>query len=287
MWINCEPFVVILIAVNAIMMGVATFDFVTENPHVEHIFEQIDRAFLIVFTIEIAFQFIYHGLKLFLDGWLVFDLSIIIASWSLSSVQIIRAFRIFRALRLITRIKIMKNLVLAVFSVMPRMNAIGLLLGLIFYIFGVMMTQLFQDLYSDGKTAEDYFSNLGLTMFTLFQMMTLDDWAGIARQVVAVYFWAWVPFFVFVVVSGFIVVNLIIAVICDAVASLNEDVKSKIHGSFDEDEDASQDTPEPCLSEQLKMLEDQVDELCRSQEQVICMLTRLMGNSIRESTSND
>ena len=278
-------FVVILIAINAIMMGIATFDVVTKNPQVEYIFEQVDVAFLCVFTIEIALQLIYHGLKLFLDGWLVFDLTIIVASWSLSSVQIIRAFRIFRALRLVTRIKIMKNLVLAVFSVMPRMNAIGLLLALIFYIFGVMMTLLFKDLYSEGQTEEDYFGHLGMTMFTLFQMMTMDDWAGISRQVIAVYFWSWVPFFAFVVISAFVVVNLIIAVICDAVASLNDNVKSKIHGSYDEDD--SQGIPDPSLSEQLKMLEDQVDELCRSQEQVMSVLGRLTGNSMNGSTSDE
>ncbi|KAI2501652.1 hypothetical protein MHU86_12776 [Fragilaria crotonensis] len=282
--------IVTLIGINAIMMGVATFDFVMEDPQVEHIFEQVDQAFLIVFTIELALQLIYHGFKLFLDGWLVFDFVIIVASWSLSSVQIIRAFRIFRALRLITRIKMMKNLVLAVFSVMPRMNAIGLLLGLIFYIFAVMMTQLFKDMYQDGLTEEDYFSNLGISFFTLFQIMTLDDWANISRQVIEVYFWAWVLFFVFVTISGFIVVNLIIAVICDAVATLTEDTKAKIHGSYDEDDedDSSEMRLKPSrMSEHLKMLEDQIDELARSQEQMLQLLERRKGNSLDGSTQTN
>ena len=89
----------------------------------------------------------------------------------------------------------MKNLVLAVFSVMPRMNAIGLLLALIFYVFAVMMTQMSKDLYQDGLISQDYSSNLAIAFFTLFQMMTLDNWADIARQVVDVYFWAWIPIF--------------------------------------------------------------------------------------------
>ena len=187
--------IVTLIGINSIMMGVATFDFVTEHPAVDGAFDEVDLAFLVVFTIELALHLIYHGLKLFLDGWLVFDFVVIIVSWSLSSVQIIRAFRIFRALRLVTRVKMMKNLVLAVFNVMPKMAALGLLLALIFYIFAVMMTQMFKDLYQDGLTDEDYFSNLAITFFTLFQMMTLDNWADIARQVVDVYFWAWIPIF--------------------------------------------------------------------------------------------
>jgi Ion transport protein len=109
---HVQFFIIALIAVNAIMMGIGTFDFVNGNPPVNAMFETVDLIFLIIFTVELGFQFIYHGWRLILDGWLVFDLVIIITSWSFSTVQIIRAFRIFRALRLVTRIKIMKNLIL-------------------------------------------------------------------------------------------------------------------------------------------------------------------------------
>ena len=77
-----------------------------------------------------------QGYTLFMDGWLVFDLVIVVLSWSLESLQIIRAFRIFRALRIITRIETMRNLVAALFDIMPRLGAITALLVLIFYIFG-------------------------------------------------------------------------------------------------------------------------------------------------------
>jgi hypothetical protein len=104
--------IVALIAINAIMLGIGTFEFVTDNPQVDNAFEIIDQTMLIIFTVELAMQTFYHGWRLVTDGWLVFDLIIIVTSWSFSQVQIIRAFRIFRALRLITRIKVMKNLVL-------------------------------------------------------------------------------------------------------------------------------------------------------------------------------
>ncbi len=92
-----------LIALNAISMGISTFDFITENPTLNATFEQIDFIFLIIFTVEISVQFIYRGLHLFQDGWLVFDLTIIILSWFSASLQVIRAFRILRASRLIMR----------------------------------------------------------------------------------------------------------------------------------------------------------------------------------------
>mmetsp|Transcript_22710 Transcript_22710/g.37579 ORF Transcript_22710/g.37579 Transcript_22710/m.37579 type:complete len:375 (-) Transcript_22710:23-1147(-) len=267
--------IVLMIAINALMMGIGTFSFVTENEATNSAFELIDKIFLIIFTIELSFQLIFHGFKLFLDGWLIFDFIIIVVSWSFSSLQIIRAFRIFRALRLVTRIAVMKNLVLAVFSVMPRLAAINLLLLLIFYIFAVMFTQLFKNLKEDGHTEEDYFSRLDRTLFTLFQIMTLDAWGDIAREVILVYNWAWLPFVVFVTISGFIVVNLIIAVICDAVSSLHLDVKAKMHGDFDAGEEYSEGTLDAPVRDQVECIEEQVDELQRRQEQTMHTLDYL------------
>jgi hypothetical protein len=109
---NVQLFIIFLIGVNAAMMGLATFDFINENPKLDEAFETADQVFLVIFTIELGMQFIYHGLRLLFDGWLVFDLIIIVTSWMFSEVQVIRSFRIFRALRLVTRIKTLKNLVL-------------------------------------------------------------------------------------------------------------------------------------------------------------------------------
>ncbi len=164
---------------------------------------------------------------------------------------------------------------------MPRMFAIGLLLFLVSYIFAVMFTQLFKDLYERGLTDEDYFGRMDDTFFTLFQIMTLDNWADIAREVMAVHSWAWLPFVVFVIVTGFVVVNLIIAVICDAISALHDDEKKKLHGSFEEDESTNNESIHPALQEdvreQLGALEDHVEELTRMQEQTVhslAMLTR-------------
>ena len=145
------------------------------------------------------------------------------------------------------------------------MAAIGLMLCLIFYIFGVMFTQLFKDLYAEGFTEYNYFSGLSWTFFTLFQMMTLDNWASICREVTKVYKWAWLPFTTFVIISGFIVVNLIIAVICDAIGALHADEKAKLHGDFDEDNTDAGDADNMDIREQLDTLEDQMEDLTRIQ----------------------
>jgi hypothetical protein len=285
-------------------------------------------AFLIIFTIELGMQFAFYGWRIILDGWLVFDLIIITLSWTFSSVQIIRAFRIFRAFRLITRIKVLKNLVTgvslflllnlsiccalqipffsricfrisflrtALFSVVPRMFAIFFLLFLVSYIFAVMFTQLFKDLYEDGYTDTDYFGRMDTTFFTLFQIMTLDNWAAIARQVMEApnLGWTWLPFIIFVIITGFVVVNLIIAVICDAISALQDDEKAKLLGTFEEDSEDSEDgddsdiisgnegteSEHPAFQQdvqaQLNTLEEHVKELASMQEDSLMTLKRL------------
>ena len=168
-----QYFILALIVINAIMMGVATFPAVKDNPDVSSIFELTDQIFLWIFTFESGFQLIFHGWRLFKDGFLVFDMLIVILSWAMEGTQVIRAFRIFRALRIVNRVKVMKNLILAVFNVLPNLTSILMLLFLVFYIFAVMFTELYKDTSKQYPPTKQYFVGLPETFFTLFQMMTL------------------------------------------------------------------------------------------------------------------
>ena len=81
----------------------------------------------------------------------------------------------------------------------------------------------------------------------------------------------------------FVIVNLIIAVICDAISALHDDEKAKLHGSFD-DADVSTDgeSAHPVLQEdlqqQLNTLESHVEELTRMQEETMLTLQMLTAN---------
>jgi hypothetical protein len=226
---------VLAIAINALMLGLETCAFVQQDASLQSIFSTTDDIFLLLFTTELFLQWITVGtVPLLRNPWLLFDLVLIVASWVFQDFTIIRSFRIIRALRLITRIRVMRDLITALFAVLPRMCAIFVLLTLISYIFAVLMTQLWHGLYATGATGDvDYFGRIDATFFTLFQMMTLDGWAAIARQVMLVHSYAWIPIIMYVIITGFVVVNLVIAVICDAVSALQDDDKAKLHGSYD------------------------------------------------------
>ena len=228
--------ITIFIIINAICMGLATYSFVYENPRTSEIFETMDLFFLIIFTVEIAFQLIYHGIYLFRDGWLVFDFVIILASWLFHDVQIFRAFRIFRVFRLLKRVKPIRDAVEAIFCVLPRMFYIGFFVTIIFCISAVLFTTLYKDL----PTEEEYFISIDWSMFTLLQTMCLDDWSGIAREVMSYEKMAWLPFVAYVITAAFVLVNLFVAVLCKAISKVRyqtpvvnnndslEDIKDKI-----------------------------------------------------------
>lgn len=209
-----------LIFFNSIQIALATCDFVTENPKMQSYFDIMDECVLSIFTLELGLHLMYYGHTFFTDGWLLFDLFVVTTSWGFKATSVLRSFRIIRAVRLISRMKDMRDLVLALLRTIPRMGAIAGLLSVIYFVFTVLFTQIFQDAYSNGVTSEDHFSTLGLTAFTLLQFMFMDDWSSVTRELMAEYTLAWVPLLVFIIVCNFIAVNLIIAVICDAVSQL-------------------------------------------------------------------
>ena len=156
------------------------------------------------------------------------------------------------------------------------------------------MTQLFKNLYANVGTEFDYFSRLDTTFFTLFQLGTLDAWGNVTRQVIKTYGYGWIPIVAFVTISGFVIMNLVIAVICEAVSSMNDDGsvlngwwrQARIHGDCDDDLDSSEETRPPVLREQIENFEDQMDELLQAQEKVLKKKQISDGSFPQEIESN-
>jgi voltage-gated sodium channel len=99
----------------------------------------------------------------------------------------------------------------------PSIGWVSLMLGLIFYIFAVIGTNLF------GEAFPDWFGNLGATSYTLFQIMTLESWSmGIARPVIEVFPYAYLFFIPFILIATYSMLNLFIAIIVSAMQSLSD-----------------------------------------------------------------
>ena len=54
-------------------------------------------------------------------------------------------------------------------------------------------------------------------MFTLFTVVTLEGWPDVARTIIATYPAAWLYFVPFVILSAFIMVNVVLGIIVSAI----------------------------------------------------------------------
>ena len=87
------------------------------------------------------------------------------------------------------------------------MGHVILLMGIIFYIYSVMGFHLFHE--HDSV----HWGNLGLSLLTLFRIVTLEDWTDVMYKAMELHHLAWIYFVSFVVLGTFVIVNLFIAVV--------------------------------------------------------------------------
>jgi hypothetical protein len=137
-----EGIIMLMIIINAIMMGLNTFDFISKNERVDSIFQTTDTVLLIIFTVELSLHLFHLGFRFFQSSWVMFDFILIVCSWAFSSGSL-KAVRALRILRVVSRVKMMKMVIASIINVIPKMSSVGLLLGLIMFVFSIMLTQLF------------------------------------------------------------------------------------------------------------------------------------------------
>ena len=147
---------------------------------------------------------------------------------SSGGLSILRAFRILRVLRLITAVDSFRRVVTGMLIAIPGVGSVAGLLLLVFYISGVLSTMLF------GDDFPQWFGTLGKSMYSLFQVMTLESWSmGIVRPVMEVQPLAWVFFIPFIMVTTFTVLNLFIGIVVDAMATVKESENEELHADHD------------------------------------------------------
>lgn len=200
-----------VIIFNAIILGLETSP--TIMAAAGPLITALDWACLSIFVLEIALKLIAHGTRFFRSGWNVFDFIIVGIALvpSAHGLSVLRAMRILRVLRVIPVAPSLRRVVEGFVTALPGMGSVFLLMGIIFYIGAVMATKLF------GGAFPDWFGSIGASLYTLFQVMTLESWSmGIVRPVLEVYPFAWVFFVPFIMVTTFAVVNLLVGLIVNS-----------------------------------------------------------------------
>lgn len=209
-----QNFIIAVIVVNSITLGLETSP--TVMAQAGSVLLALDRIALAIFVVEIVLKLIVYRLRFFRSGWNIFDFSIVAITIAPvgEGVAVLRSLRILRALRLISVLPSMRKVVSALLKALPGMGSVVSLLLLIFYVGSVMATKLF------GADFPEWFGSIGASLYTLFQIMTLESWSmGIVRPVMEAHPLAWIFFIIFILLTTFAVLNLFIAIMVDAMSA--------------------------------------------------------------------
>jgi voltage-gated sodium channel len=256
--------IIALIVLNAVTLGLETYSAVME--HIGPLLRALERFIVTVFVLELTVKLIAFGPRFFRSGWNVFDLLVVGVSLvpAAGPFAVLRSLRVLRVLRLVSSMGRLRIVVESLLRAIPSIGGVGLLLGLVFYVFAVMGTMLF------GAVFPDWFGSLGRSLYTLFQVMTLESWSmGIARPVMERFPYAWAYFIPFILVTTFTVLNLFIGIIVNTMQSLHAEEEKRLQAL----EDQAHEERETLLvqvravREQMARLERRLSERARQEEE--------------------
>ena len=208
--------VIFIIILNAITLGVSTYEL---NHFLNNTIQVLDYSITVFFVVEILIRFISEQKKLnfFKSGWNIFDTLIVLISLipipNNSSFLLLRLLRVFRVLRLISVIPELKKIIEALINSIQRVFYVSLLLFIILYIYATIGSILF------GEIIPNRWNNVGISLITLFQVLTLSSWETVMLPLQEIFWWAWIYFFSFIIICAITMMNLLIAVIVDVILS--------------------------------------------------------------------
>ncbi len=218
-----EYFIIGLIVFNGVLLGLETFPNIS-GPY-KHWMDLAQDMILGVFIIEAALKMFALAPRVdhyFRSGWNIFDFTIIVASLIPATggfAVVARLARLMRILRLISAVPELRLIVATLVKSIPSMLNIVALMSLVVYIYAIVGFQLFHE--HDPV----HWRNLGISLLSLFRVVTLEDWTDIMYKAMELHPMAWLYFVSFVVLGTFVVINMFIAVVIN---NLDEAKKERL-----------------------------------------------------------
>ena len=232
-WLNTSTVrytILAIIIINAVILGIET------SPNImreySSILTTLDNICLTIFVLELMLKLFSRGLKFFKDPWNLFDFFVIGVSLAPVSegFSVLRALRILRVLRALSFAPRLRRTIEGFISALPGMSSVIILMAIIFYIGAVISTKLFADAFPI------WFGSIGKSLYSLFQIMTLESWSmGIVRPVMEVYPHAWMFFVPFILITSFAVVNVLVGLIVNSMHDAHSEEASEATDAYRDD----------------------------------------------------
>ena len=245
MFVECRPFQWAILAVilfNSLLFGLQTSQEIIQRHGVA--LRCLDQICLWIFVVELCLKMLAYGTRFPRDPWNIFDFLIVAVSFApdMGMFSSLRLFRVLRVFKLVSGMRHMRIIISAIMRSLPGVSWAGLLLLLVYYVYGIIGTNLF------GSSFPAWFGDLGKSAYSLFQVMTLESWSmGIARPVIAKFPYAWVYFVTYILLSSFIVMNIVVGIVLNSISD-----------SFKQ-EDGGDAVPDANVLAELEKLKKQMD----------------------------
>jgi voltage-gated sodium channel len=208
--------IIAVILLNAVILGLEATP-LGRHASMSGVLTMLDRACLVVFVIELLLKAVAHRTAMLRSGWNIFDILVVAIALvpAAGPFAVLRSLRVLRVFRLLTTIPSLRRVVAAFIHAIPGLGSVIALLSVFFFVAAVMATGLF------GADFPEWFGHLGRSLYTLFQIMTLESWSmGIVRPIMVAQPWAWAFFVPFIMLATFTILNLFIGIIVSTMQEL-------------------------------------------------------------------
>lgn len=241
-----ELVVIGVIIISAMEIGAKTYDLSESTIAITH---YLDVFITVFFLCEILVRFIGEEEKrnFFKSGWNIFDTIVVVISLipidESEMALLARLIRIFRVLRMISIVPELRVLINSLLKALPRLGYVVLLMFIIFYIYAAVGSYLFAEINPI------LWGDIGISMLTLFRVMTFEDWTDIQYETMEVYRMSWTYYMSFIFFTAFAFLNMVIGIVV---------------GVMDEEHSKERNIGQPSLldlQQQIAQLSQQIESL--------------------------
>lgn len=214
----------------------------------------LNGIFATIYALEMAVKIFAYGIRTFngsnwnvFDFWvtvltLLGDLAVILmakagstwmaggSAWT-AVVPVLRLLRILRIAKLFRELRVLLS---AFFGSVSALSLIILFTGLWFYICACVCTvflgrkEWLPDSATPGAAEErQRFFDITMSMYTLFEVMTMEGWTDVVRPLISSRPWMVFFFMFFIFVTVFFLLELVTGVVVDRMMAAQEDSKEK------------------------------------------------------------
>ena len=215
-----EGFIFTVIILNAIVLGLETYGSIVDR-YGDTLY-LLNEIFLGIFIVEILLRISAYGSRpwnYFRSGWNVFDFVVVFAVFIpgvRENATLLRLVRLLRVVRVVSVLPDLRVLISGMLRAIPPIASMAALTLLLIFIYGMVGWKIF------GEQIPERWGDIGEAMLTLFTVLTLEGWNEILFAGQEVTQFAWVFFVSFVLIASFLVINILIAIIINAVEEARE-----------------------------------------------------------------